>query len=718
MGVPGRGQGRLRVDGRFLARGAERVFLKGVTYGPFPGGEELEAGEELARMARHGFNAVRIYEEPGREFLDAAGACGLVVMGGAPWAWAHDFVGEPRLLAEGLVRLTSLAKRLGGHPAFGALLVANEVASDLVRWMGPVRVREALEELIEACRAEAPDLLVAYSNYPSTEYLEPRNADFTAFNIYLEERRAMGAYLARLQNIAGDRPVVVTEFGLDTLRHGEQRQAEVLDWHLTECLEAGIAGTTIFTWSDRWWTGGHKVTDWAFGLTRADRTAKPALTAMGRRLPGIRSHRDAVTVSEPPPISVVICTRNGAALLGACLEAATRLDYPNFEVLVVDDGSSDATRAVTARFSAVRYHYQEHAGLSAARNRGADLAKGRIISYTDDDCEPDRDWLFWLARTYDDPKVGAAGGPNLPPAARSLQAAVVGAAPGAPSHVLLGDLRAEHLPGCNLSVRREAFEQAGGFRAQFTSAGDDVDFCWRVAEAGWELAFAPAAIVWHRRRETLFGYLRQQAGYGRAEALLYEAHPERFEDREIRWEGCLYTGGTVSVDARGVIYHGTMGEAPYQGLEIHSMPRRGLEAGFAKAEARFLLRAAAYLQPRVRGFFRWLAGGPAPRFGRETWKVYQDEVRDTLEFSFLGPAPTARSALLDGLRSGGWTPCGETDRWELQRGPSRVQTVSLPADGQEAVVVGVRLQHPPGLGAGVIHDLEAIARESGLIRLD
>ncbi|NIP98196.1 MAG: glycosyltransferase, partial [Akkermansiaceae bacterium] len=526
-----------------------------------------------------------------------------------------------------------------------------------MRWMGPVQVRESLEDLIEACRAEAdPDLLIAYANYPSTEYLEPRNADFTAFNIFLEDRQSLQRYLPRLQNLAGDRPVLITEFGLDTVRHREEEQAETLAWHLEECLEAGVAGTTLFAWSDLWANSGRQVDDWAFGLKRRDGSEKPALTSLHQTLPPFLNHRQALDLEKPPRISIVVCTYNGGNALVNCLRACRNIEYPSFEIIVIDDGSTDATAEITAGFPEASYVHQQHSGLSLARNCGANLAGGELIAYTDDDCEPDRDWLFWIARAFADPKVGAAGGPNLPPEPNRGQEAVVAAAPGAPSHVLLDDLRAEHLPGCNLVVRREAFEAVGGFKPQFESAGDDVDFCWRLLQNGWELAFVPSAFVWHRRRTSFFRYLKQQSGYGRAEALLYKAHPDRFNRAGIEWLGGVYTGGTVTTDGRSPIYFGPMGLAGYQGLQRHTMPRRELHRHHDSFATRLLLATAELAQPWARALSRWLHGGPAPTFRKPPPlpRTYRDDLRQPVECAFLGADGVGRREFLVALLEDGW----------------------------------------------------------------
>src|SRR5690606_17924024 len=144
--------------------------------------------------------------------------------------------------------------------------VGNEVPADLARWMGPVRTRQAIEELITLGKELAPHLLFAYASYPSTEYLEPGNSDFSALNVYLEDEKAFRDYLKRLHHVAGDRPLVISEFGLDSRRNGLNRQAEVLRWALDAALTGEAAGLTVYAWSDRWWNSGAEVLDWDFGL--------------------------------------------------------------------------------------------------------------------------------------------------------------------------------------------------------------------------------------------------------------------------------------------------------------------------------------------------------------------------------------------------------------------------------------------------------------------
>ena len=88
-------------------------------------------------------------------------------------------------------------------------------------------------------------------------------------------------------------------------------------------------------------------------------------------------------------------------------------------------------------------------------------------------------------------------------------------APGGPTHVLLDDRIAEHVPGCNMAFRRDALLAIGGFNPIYLRAGDDVDVCWRLQARGWKIGFASSALVWHHHRSSIKAYWRQQVGLRR-----------------------------------------------------------------------------------------------------------------------------------------------------------------------------------------------------------
>jgi glycosyltransferase involved in cell wall biosynthesis len=329
---------------------------------------------------------------------------------------------------------------------------------------------------------------------------------------------------------------------------------------LETAVERGVAGTCLFSWTDEWWVGEAEVTGWHFGLTRADRSPRPALDVAARW--NRRTVRDLPF--DWPSISVVICAHNAEATLAECLEHTTRLDYPDLEVIVVDDGSTDSTPAIAARYPGVRLLSIGWRGLSAARNEGYRNAHGEVVAFLDSDAYPSPEWPWFLALGFDGRTVGGVGGPNVPPPGGSLGAHCVARSPGGPVHVLLSDDRAEHVPGCNMAFWAKVLDEVGGFDPVYRAAGDDVDLCWRVLDRDWEIGFHPAALVWHHRRTSLRAYLRQQRGYGRAEALVEQRHPERFTAiGTARWRGTIYDSVARPL-RRQRIYRGAFGAADFQ----------------------------------------------------------------------------------------------------------------------------------------------------------
>src|SRR5947209_11743247 len=264
--------------------------------------------------------------------------------------------------------------------------------------------------------------------------------------------------------------------------------------------------------------------------------AKPALRAVREALVEV-----PFSANLPwPRISVVVCSYNGARTIRDCLDGLEQLAYPDYEVIVVDDGSTDSTAAIASRYD-YRLIRTENRGLSNARNTGLKAATGEIVAYIDDDAYPDPHWLTYLAARFLSTSHAAVGGPNLAPPGDGPIAECIARAPGGPVHVLLSDCEAEHIPGCNMAFRKTCLEAVGGFDPQFRTAGDDVDVCWRLQERGWTLGFSPAAMVWHHRRNSLRTYWKQQIGYGRAEAMLERKWPEKYNGPgHVRWTGRIY----------------------------------------------------------------------------------------------------------------------------------------------------------------------------------
>ncbi|MBI3939646.1 MAG: glycosyltransferase [Acidobacteria bacterium] len=579
---PGRALGppysshRPSARGKFIFVGEQKFYVRGVTYGPFrPDGyclgefisqyrkpEVVEC--DFEQMRENGLNSVRTYTVPPRWLLDTAERHGLRVMIGLPWEQHTTFLDDRermRLIEE---RVRKAVGACAGHPAILCYAIGNEIPASIVRWHGGARVERYLERLYRAVKDEDPAGLVTYVNYPSTEYLEVPFVDFVCFNVYLESQESFGAYLARLQNLAGNRPLVMTEIGLDSQGHGEEAQANMLSSQIRATFAAGCAGVFVFAWSDEWHRGGHDIADWDFGLIRRDGRAKSALAAV----------RNAFAEGPFPPhlpwprISVVACLHNEERTVRECLESLLKQDYPHYELIVVDDGSTDSTAAIVQQYN-VRLIRTENRGLSNARNLGLKSATGEIVAYIDGDASPDRHWLRYLAASFLNGQHSGIGGPNIAPPGDGLIADCVAKAPGGPVHVLLSDQEAEHIPGCNMAFRKVALEEMGGFDPQFRIAGDDVDLCWRLQEAGHTLGFSPAAVVWHHCRNSLSKYWRQQSNYGRAEALLERKWPAKYNALgHPTWAGRLYGGSHLRPlpFRRRAVRHGVWGSGLFQSV--------------------------------------------------------------------------------------------------------------------------------------------------------
>ncbi len=244
--------------------------------------------------------------------------------------------------------------------------------------------------------------------------------------------------------------------------------------------------------------------------------------------------RDPASASrEAPPenaaqidISLVVCTRNRAAQLGACLRAVAELRYDGaWEFVVVDNGSTDETAQVVADFAAsaaltVHYVLQPVKGLSNARNAGLARARGRIVTFTDDDCYVAPDLLQTVVATFADARVGYASGrvllhdPSDFPATISLSTEPQIFEAG--RYVVPGVFK-----GANMAFRREVLDTIGGLDPWFGSGAsfpaEDCDAAARASLAGWAGRYEPSMVVSHHhgRKADTIGHLYRDYDIGR-----------------------------------------------------------------------------------------------------------------------------------------------------------------------------------------------------------
>jgi glycosyltransferase involved in cell wall biosynthesis len=668
---------RPAVSGKFFRLGQAKFYVKGLTYGPFRPGPDgasfptpADTQRDFTLIRTLGANVLRVYHVPPRWLLDLAQANGLKLLIDIPWSKHVCFLDSPALREGARSAVRSAVQACARHPAVFAYSVVNELPPDIVRWSGPEAMADFLDELVGVAKEVDPECLCTFSNYPPTEFLRPQNIDFICFNVYLHQQRSFENYLARLQTMADSKPLVLGEFGIDGLREGEAQKCEIFEWQIESAFRCGLAGTFVYSFTDEWHKDGRDVPDWQFGLTTRDRVPKPSFEVVQRKF----AEAPYFPLHHYPKVTVVVACYNGGRTLQPCLDSLVRLNYPSYEVIIVDDGSTDITPQVASLYKNFRCIRQQHQGLSVARNAGIFGGDGEVVAFTDADCRADEDWLYYLVGDLLKGSFVGVGGHNFLPPDDSAVAAAVMVSPGGPAHVMLTDRQAEHIPGCNMAFYKWALAEIGGFDPIFHRAGDDVDVCWRLQQRGYRLGFSPPGFVWHYRRSTVAAYLRQQSGYGEAEAMLVRRHPEYFNFfGGSVWQGRIYTASKFGLTLRRpMIYHGLFATGFFQGLyktepatvlmlctslEYHALVNlpllalsvpfpwllplaltsvffslgvcaaAGAQAGIPRNKRRFWSRPMVallfFLQPIVRGWARYqgrLNFGPTPKGAVETFQ--------------------------------------------------------------------------------------------------
>lgn len=238
----------------------------------------------------------------------------------------------------------------------------------------------------------------------------------------------------------------------------------------------------------------------------------------------------SLSSSTAPAISLIVCTRNRADKLGQCLAAISALETRLcWELLIVDNGSTDGTAAVIRDFLSAFPHRGEYLhvtepGNGAGRNAAIRASRGRILAFTDDDCYVARDFLDQVEAVFRDEKVGYMSGriylydATDYPLTVNESGVPVAFAP----NVIPG---CGLIQGANFSVRRAALGQAGGFDTDFGAGasftGEDWELAMRISIAGWSGGYFPGPVVWHHHGRKAADFLSHFKLYGIGEGAVY-----------------------------------------------------------------------------------------------------------------------------------------------------------------------------------------------------
>jgi O-antigen biosynthesis protein len=510
-------------NGKFFRRGSDKFFLKVVRFGVGSDSlafeEKIALGKRLRDLHAAHTTAVLVAEDEAHSLLALASQVGLYAL--VELKFRPEDLFSRRALGAATSELRDRVANLRGYPGVIAYLLDCPLEPDTLRCRGLEIARARLTGLLAAIRDTDRDKMAGMKHRACTLALTSHAEDFVCAVMPALAPGELRSRVVSLHNIAQARPLLLEFDGMTQSR----------DEFIASGFGLGAAGVVVKApGDDEPPSNAFKAGSLSLKMLHASEIL-PFLALNGTCPP---------QPTQTPKLSVIICAYNAERTMRQCLESLCRLDYPNFEVIIVDDGSVDATAQIAAEFPEFRLIRQSNKGLSVARNVGMQAALGELVAYTDSDCVVDPHWLTFMVRSTIEGDFDACGGPNYAPHEDGWVEGCVAAAPGAPSPVLIANDRAEHLAGCNMVFRRRALEEVGGFDPQFTAAGDDVDICWRLIDAGYFLGYCPSAFVWHFRRNTIKGYYGQQRGYGKAEAALYFKYPERFNVLgQIKWQGTI-----------------------------------------------------------------------------------------------------------------------------------------------------------------------------------
>jgi len=226
-----------------------------------------------------------------------------------------------------------------------------------------------------------------------------------------------------------------------------------------------------------------------------------------------------------PLASIVVPILNSEKTIKECLNSLMELDYPHYEVIVVDGGSNDSTIEIAKSFEKVKL-FESNPPAGRQRNKGVFEAKGKYIAFTDSDCIVSKDWLKNLIEIFMHfPDASEAGGPNTFDRTKWLSRGVqkvfeksIGSHY-AKSHNKI--TKVSHASSCNLAIKKDVFEELGGFNDELFP-GEDIEFDSRLIKTGHKIYFTPKATLVHKKNYTLGSFSKQMFAYGKVKGWLFK----------------------------------------------------------------------------------------------------------------------------------------------------------------------------------------------------
>ena len=241
-----------------------------------------------------------------------------------------------------------------------------------------------------------------------------------------------------------------------------------------------------------------------------------------------------------PLISIIISAYNEERTLRQCLDSLLVLEYPNYEIIMVNDASKDNTLTILQEYQKKSKKikvvtYSINKGVPGARNEGMKVAKGEFFVFTDADATFPKEWPLKLIEPFTaNPKIGATGGrdiapPNQPLIQRCIDytlTSFIGTAGLRGAKVRLAKYA---VTGCNFAVRGEVVRKVGMHNEKIRWRGEEKEWCQRIREAGYDIVFVPESYILHYRRISLKSFWTQTYKSGKARFDIIKVAPGSFQ---------------------------------------------------------------------------------------------------------------------------------------------------------------------------------------------
>jgi glycosyltransferase involved in cell wall biosynthesis len=221
-------------------------------------------------------------------------------------------------------------------------------------------------------------------------------------------------------------------------------------------------------------------------------------------------------------ISVIIPTKDNAKLLEKCLSSLANQNFRDFEVIVVDGHSTDATPEIAKKYGA-KHVYEDFGTRGGACNVGAEHAKGKILVFTDDDCTFPTDWLKKINAAFEDKDLAVFGGDDIidEKKASYFERTLfqIDKSKGIPKHPQ------KRLRGCNTSYRKSIFSSEKGFNPKLRGI-EDTELHHRLAKKDYKMKFDPGLYVYHKRRSNFLALFKRMFTNGMSRVQLVKHYRE------------------------------------------------------------------------------------------------------------------------------------------------------------------------------------------------